>query len=77
MVTSMAGLVNQIFQSFNVVITGLASGLKGAFENLIYVDPSATNPTMSPLVMFIFTMLGLGLATGVLWKIFSLVRNRG
>ena len=72
----MGDLITEIFSSFTEVIKGLSGGLKAAFSNLIYVDPSATDPTFSPLVLFIFTMAGLGLATGILYKIFSMVRAR-
>lgn len=72
----MSELITEIFSSFSTVIGGLADGLKNAFVNLIYVDPEATDPAFSPLVLFIFTMAGLGLATGILYKIFSMVRAR-
>ena len=73
----MTALIQEIFSSFTVVIDGLSKGLKDAFRNLIYVDASAASPEFSPLVLFVFTMLGLGLATGILYKIFGLIRNRG
>ena len=72
----MSELISAIFESFTTVIEGLGSGLKTAFTNLIYVDPAATDPAFSPLVLFIFTMAGLGLATGILYKIFGMVRAR-
>ncbi len=72
----MSELITNIFTSFSSTINGLSGGMKEAFTNLIYVDPSATDPVFSPLVIFIFTMLGLGLATGILYKIFGLIRNR-
>ena len=73
----MGELITAIFESFTTVIEGLADGLKGAFTNLIYVDPAAADPTFSPLVLFVFTMLGLGIATGILYKIFGLIRRKG
>lgn len=72
----MSELITEIFTSFSTVIEGLANGLKTSFSSLIYVDPAATDPTFSPLVLFIFTMAGLGLATGILYKIFGMVRAR-
>ena len=72
----MSELISEIFTSFTTVITGLSDGLKASFSNLIYVDPAATDPTFSPLVLFIFTMAGLGLATGILYKIFGMIRAR-
>ncbi|MBQ8433020.1 MAG: hypothetical protein IJX28_09075 [Clostridia bacterium] len=73
----MTKLIEEIFSSFSTVIKGLAGGIKDAFGNLIYVDPAATDPTFSPVVLFLFTMLGLGLATGILYKIFGLIKRRG
>ena len=70
----MTKLIESIFSSFSVVIKGLASGLKDAFGNIIYVDPAAATPEFSPLILFLFTLAGLGLATGILYKIFGLVQ---
>ena len=72
----MSELITEIFSSFTAVIEGLAGGIKGAFTNLLYVNPAAENPQFSPIVLFIFTMAGLGLATGILYKIFGLIRAR-
>lgn len=70
----MTDLIEELFSSFSIVIKGLASGLKEAFGNLIYVDPAATDPVFSPLVIFLFVMAGLGLATGILYKIFGMIQ---
>lgn len=72
----MSELITEIFSSFTEVIKGLSGGIKDAFSNLIYVDPAATDPQFSPIVLFIFTMAGLGLATGILYKIFGMIRAR-
>ena len=72
----MSELVSELFGSFSVVIEKLSGGIKDAFVNLIYVDPAATDPQFSPIVLFIFTMAGLGLATGILYKIFGMIRAR-
>lgn len=72
----MSELITELFSSFTTVIEGLASGIKSAFTNLLYVNPAAENPQFSPIVLFIFTMAGLGLATGILYKIFGLIRAR-
>ena len=70
----MTDLIEDIFDSFSTVIKGLAQGLKDAFGHIIYVDPAATSPVFSPMIVFIFTMAGVGLATGILYKIFGMVR---
>ena len=71
----MSELITTIFDSFTTVITGLADGLNTAFTNLLYVGGD-TSAGFSPLVLFLFTMLGLGLASGILYKIFGLIRNK-
>ena len=72
----MSELIKELFSSFTTVITELSGGIKEAFLNLIYVDPAVTDPQFSPIVLFIFTMAGLGLATGILYKIFGMIRAR-
>ncbi|MBQ7348167.1 MAG: hypothetical protein IJW55_09425 [Clostridia bacterium] len=72
----MSGLITEIFTSFKEVIKGLSGGIKDSFSNLIYVDPTVTDPQFSPIVLFIFTMAGIGLATGILYKIFGMIRAR-
>lgn len=71
----MTELITLIFSTFTTVIKGLASGLKEAFSQLLYVDPSASDPVFSPMVLFIFTLAGLGLATGILYKMFGLIKS--
>lgn len=70
----MSELVETIFSSFSTVIEGLSSGLKTAFGELIYVDPLAETPEFSPLVLFVFTLAGVAIATGILYKIFGLIQ---
>lgn len=70
----MTKLIEEIFSAFSAVITGLTSGLKDAFGNIIYVDPAASNPVFSPMILFLFMMAGLGLATGIVYKIFGMVK---
>ncbi len=72
----MSELVQAIFATFTTVIQGLAGGLKTAFSQLLYVDPAASDPVFSPMVLFIFTMAGLGLAAGILYKMFGLIQSR-
>ena len=71
----MCELITAIFSTFTTVIQGLAAGLKTAFSQLLYVDPAAESPVFSPMVLFIFTLAGLGLATGILYKMFGLIKS--
>ena len=74
--SQMSELIEAIFSSFGIVIESLASGLKNAFSELVYVDPAAATPIFSPLIIFIFVTAGLGLAAGILFKIFALIKNK-
>ena len=70
----MGELISTIFSSFTEVITGLAGGLQSAFTQLIYAN--GESGTFSPLVLFIFTMAGVALASGILYKIFGLIQSK-
>lgn len=72
----MDSLITQMFTSFTDVVGGLAGGIKNAFENLIYVDPSASTRVVAELPKFIFITAGVGLATGILYKVFGMIRAR-
>lgn len=71
----MGSLIGQIFEAFKETIQGMTTGLKEALVNIIYVDPTAAEPVVSDLAMFIFLMFGLGLALAVVNKIFGLIRR--
>ena len=70
----MGELISTIFSSFSTVITSLAGGLQSAFTQLIYAN--GESGTFSPLVLFLFTMAGVGLAAGILYKIFGLIKGK-
>ena len=70
----MGELISTIFSSFTTVITSLAGGLQSAFTQLIYAN--GESGTFSPLVLFLFTMAGVGLAAGILYKIFGLIKGK-
>lgn len=72
----MGQLVESIFDSFTAVITGLSGGLSEAFSRLLYVYSDGVATTQfNPLIQFIFTMAGVGLAAAILWRIFGLLRG--
>lgn len=72
----MGGLVTEIFSSFNDVISGLIGGMKTAFGQFLYVDPAAEAKVIGDLPKFLFLMLGVGLATGIVYGIIRLVKRR-
>lgn len=74
--TKMSDLVTNIFESFGIVIGGLTEGLKDSFDELIYVDPAAADLQFSPLILFLFTLAGVAVATGIVYGIFSLVKSK-
>ena len=71
----MAELINQIFTGFTDAIKGIASGLKNAFEQIIYVDPSATEKVLSDFAKFAFIMMGLSLAFSIVFLIVRKIRG--
>lgn len=71
----MAELINQIFTGFTDAIKGIASGLKNAFEQIIYVDPSATEKVLSDFAKFSFIMMGLSLAFSIVFLIVRKIRG--
>ena len=71
---SMWSLIDSVFDGFGSATTGVSGGIKSAFNGIIYAD--GEGGAFSPLVLFIFTMAGLAIATGILYKIFTIVRAR-
>lgn len=69
-------MITEIFSSFTTVITNMAGGLKEAFMNLLYVDPAASEKVISDPVKFLLIFGGVGLAMGMFWKLFGLIRGK-
>lgn len=70
----MSELLSLLFESFTIVITGLAGGIKDAASNLIYVDPAAEQKVLSDVIQFIFVIAGLSIAMTVFFMVFRLIR---
>lgn len=72
----MGELVSTIFDTFTQVITGLSDGLTEAFNHVLYVYNNGTKTEeFNPLVLFIFTVAGISLAAGILWKMFAMIKG--
>lgn len=72
----MGELVTTIFDTFTQVMTGLSEGLTEAFNRLLYVySNGAKTEEFNPLVLFIFTTAGIGLAAAILWRMFSMIKG--
>lgn len=72
----MGGLITKMFESFTDVIEGITAGIKGAFENILYVDPAAATPELSSFAIFGFVMMGLALALGLVYFVVNLIRRK-
>ena len=72
----MTDLIKDLFSGFTDGIEGLTGGIKEAFMNLLYVDPTASTPVLSPVIQFAFIFGGLSLAIGLVWKIFGMIRGK-
>lgn len=72
----MGELVTEMFQNFNTVVEGIASGLKTGIEHILYVDPDAAEKVFSTFARFGFAMAGVGIATGLVYAGVSMVRAR-
>lgn len=70
----MSELITTIFENLTTVVTQSAQALKTCFLNLIYTDPTAQTKTISDLMIFVFTMMGLTIGIGIVYKVLSLVR---
>ena len=72
----MTDLISKMFSGCTDAITGLNSGIKTGFLNLIYVDPAATTKELSGIVEFAFIFGGVTLAIGIVWGTFRFIRSK-
>ena len=70
----MAELVTELFSSFSTVITSLGTGVRDAFNAIIYTGTGDAKQ-LSDFVKFIFVFGGVALAMGVFYKLFGLIRG--
>lgn len=68
-----SNLVTDMFSSFTDTMRGMALGFQTAFNKLIYAN--GTSGDFSDITIFLFVVLGIGLATGVLFGIFKLIQG--
>ena len=73
----MGDMIKTMFSSFTDVIEGLGNGIKVAFTTLIYEDPNAAEKVLSDPAQFAFIVGGAGLAIGVVFGLFRLIKRRG
>lgn len=70
----MGELITEMFSTFSTTISGLASGVKDMFMNILYVDPNASTLVLSDFAKFGFVMAGLSLALGLGYFIIRKIR---
>ncbi len=71
----MSELITTLFSSFTEAMKGMGDGIKNAFLNILYVDPSATQPVISEFAKFGFLTAGLAMAIGLIYGAVRLIRR--
>ena len=71
----MGELITVMFENFSTTITGIATGVKDMFMNILYVDPSASELVLSEFAKFGFAMAGLSMALGLGYFIIRKIRG--
>lgn len=71
----MSDLITTLFSSFTEAIKGMGDGIKNAFLNILYVNPSAEQLVVSDFAKFVFMTLGLGMAIGLIYGAVRLIRR--
>jgi len=71
----MGEIVTTIFSSFVSVITNIATGIKSAFDTILWVDPAAPTKELSDIAKFGFIFLGVSLAIGIVYAAVRLIRR--
>ena len=70
----MGELITTMFSTFSETTTGLATGIKDMFMNLIYVDANASVKVISDFAKFGFVIAGLSMACGLGYVIIRKIR---
>lgn len=71
----MGNIVQHIFSGFTETITSFGAGIKDAFLQIMYVDPTAETTVLSDVAQFGFVMLGISLAIGLVYGAIRLIRR--
>lgn len=72
----MGELISELFSGFTTAIEGLGEGIKSAFMQLLYADPTAETLVLYDVAKFGFVMIGLSMAIGLVYFMFRLIRRR-
>lgn len=58
-------------------LTIFTTAIKNAFLNLLYDDPTATEKSISGIMLYLFVFFGVNVIVGIVWFIISLAKRRG
>ena len=72
----MSELITTMFQGFTEIIPAIMGALKDGFQEIIYVDPSASTKVVSDFAKFGFLIAGLGLGLGLTYFTVNLIRRK-
>lgn len=71
----MSELITTLFSSFTEAMKGMGSGIKDAFLNVLYVNPTAETLVVSDFAKFMFLTAGLAMAIGLIYGAVRLIRR--
>ena len=71
----MSDLITTLFSSFTEAIKGMGNGIKEAFMNVLYANPTAETLVVSDFAKFMFLTAGLALAIGLIYGAVRLIRR--
>lgn len=69
-------LVTTVVEAFTSFVSGLGKGITSLFTGLLYQN-NGTERVISDFAIYTMVILGITLGTTILFKVISLVRNRG
>lgn len=71
----MSDLITTLFSSFTEAIKAMGNGIKEAFLNVLYVNPTAETLVVSDFAKFMFLTAGLALAISLIYGAVRLIRR--
>lgn len=75
--TFITSLLEALVAGITGIVTPMIEAIKTGFEEIVYVDPSATTKVVSTIGYFLFAMLGVSIGVGLVWLVISLFKRRG
>lgn len=69
-------IINAFTSGIQALVSEIPSALKDGFTNLIYEDPTATNPTLSNFAQFGLVFAGIALGAGLLYLVVNIIRRK-